>query len=207
MKKISLYVAAVVMLTVLFGSLGISSDVSDYDQYLINALKDDNHGIRTSAAQLLGERKVEAAVKPLIKMLQTEKRYACRIIVAKALYDIGDKKALPAPVESTTVVTTAGIRQASPVSARRTVAPVGPCRKATISAPALINRSIRVNGSPGPTRARASRRLGEKIVPADSNARNSASVKDRSGARNGSTLTIAPLSRSSLIKSRSGSSG
>jgi len=96
MKKLSIYVAAVITLTVLFGSLGIASEVSDYDQYLINALKDDNHGIRTSAAQLLGERRVEAAVKPLIKMLKTEKRYACRIIVAKALYDIGDKKALPA---------------------------------------------------------------------------------------------------------------
>ena len=96
MKKLSIYVAAVITFTVLFGSLGLAGDVSDYDQYLINALKDDNHGIRTSAAQLLGERRVEAAVKPLIKMLSTEKRYACRIIVAKALYDIGDKKALPA---------------------------------------------------------------------------------------------------------------
>jgi HEAT repeat protein len=96
MKKLSIYVAAVITLTVLFSSLGFAGDVSDYNQYLINALKDDNHGIRTSAAQLLGERRVEAAVKPLIKMLSTEKRYACRIIVAKALYDIGDKKALPA---------------------------------------------------------------------------------------------------------------
>ena len=86
----------VVLLTVLLSSFGFAKEVSDYDQYLINALKDDNHGIRTSAAQLLGERKVQAAVKPLIKMLKTEKRYGCRIIVAKALYDIGDKKALPA---------------------------------------------------------------------------------------------------------------
>lgn len=59
-------------------------------------MKDDNNGIRTSAAQLLGEREVEAAVKPLVKMLKTEKNYACRIIFAKALYDIGDKKVLPA---------------------------------------------------------------------------------------------------------------
>ncbi len=90
-----MYVAAVVTLTVLFGTLGFAKGVSDYDQYLINALKDDNHGIRTSAAQLLGERRVEAAVKPLLKMLRAEKKYACRIIVAKALFDIGDKRALP----------------------------------------------------------------------------------------------------------------
>ncbi|MBC8182120.1 HEAT repeat domain-containing protein [candidate division KSB1 bacterium] len=95
MKKLSKFVVAVVALTVLFGTLGFAKDVSDYDQYLINALKDDNHGIRTSAAQLLGERRVEAAVKPLLKMLKTENKYACRIIVAKALYDIGDKRALP----------------------------------------------------------------------------------------------------------------
>jgi len=96
MKKISMYVVIVVALTFLFGTVGFANEVSDYDQYLIKLLKDENHGIRTSAAQLLGERKVEAAVKPLIKMLKTEERYACRIIVAKALYDIGDKKALPA---------------------------------------------------------------------------------------------------------------
>ena len=95
MKRLSMYVAAVVTLTVLFGTLGFAKGVSDYDQYLINALKDDNHGIRTSAAQLLGERRVEAAVKPLLKMLRAEKKYACRIIVAKALFDIGDKRALP----------------------------------------------------------------------------------------------------------------
>lgn len=69
--------------------------VSDYDQYLINALKDENVGIRTSAAQLLGERKTEAAVKPLVKMLKTEKNYAARIVAATALYQIGDEKALP----------------------------------------------------------------------------------------------------------------
>ncbi len=69
--------------------------VSDYDQYLINALKDENVGIRTSAAQLLGERKTEAAVKPLVKMLKAEKSYAARIVAATALYQIGDEKALP----------------------------------------------------------------------------------------------------------------
>ncbi|MDZ7262943.1 MAG: HEAT repeat domain-containing protein [candidate division KSB1 bacterium] len=69
--------------------------VSDYDQYLINSLKDENVGIRTSAAQLLGERKTEAAVMPLVKMIKVEKSYAARIVAAMALYQIGDEKALP----------------------------------------------------------------------------------------------------------------
>ncbi len=67
----------------------------EYDQYLINALKDKNLGIRTSAAQLIGERKVKEAVEPLIKMLKTEKNYSGRIVAALALYKIGDEKALP----------------------------------------------------------------------------------------------------------------
>ncbi len=67
----------------------------EYNQYLINSLKDENIGIRTSAAQLLGERKVQEAAAPLIKMLKSEKQYNARIVVAMALFNIGDEKALP----------------------------------------------------------------------------------------------------------------
>ena len=95
-SKIRLTVACVLLFAVVFSSTGFSTGLNKYDQYLINALKDNNYGIRASAAQLLGERKVEAAVKPLIKMLKTETLYACRIVAAKALYDIGDKQALTA---------------------------------------------------------------------------------------------------------------
>jgi HEAT repeat protein len=95
MKKLTLMLAVVIISTVLLSLAGVASEVGDYDQYLLNALKDENVGIRTSAAQLLGERKVEAAVEPLLKMLKAEKRCGCRIIAAKALYDIGDAKALP----------------------------------------------------------------------------------------------------------------
>ena len=70
-------------------------DDESYDQYLLKCLKDDNLGIRASAAQLLGERKVQAAVKPLIEMLKTEKTYNARIVAAVALYKIGDEKAIP----------------------------------------------------------------------------------------------------------------
>ncbi len=68
----------------------------EYNQFLISALNDSNVGIRGSAAELLGQRKVQQAVDPLITMLKTEHNNAVRILVALALYNIGDTKALPA---------------------------------------------------------------------------------------------------------------
>lgn len=86
------------ILTVFLASAVKSQPIDDqaYDQYLIQSLKNENIGIRTSAAKLLGERKVQAAVDPLLKMLKTEKKYSARIVAALALYQIGDEKALPA---------------------------------------------------------------------------------------------------------------
>ncbi len=69
---------------------------TEYNQYLISALKDSNIGIRSSAAELLGQRKVIEAVDPLIKMLNTEKNDSFRILIALALQKIGDRKALTA---------------------------------------------------------------------------------------------------------------
>jgi len=85
-------------LTVLLSSvlLAYPSGDKEYDQYLIKALDDQNIGIRTSAAQLLGERKVVDAVKPLVKMLKTEENTSARIVVAMALYQIGDEQATAA---------------------------------------------------------------------------------------------------------------
>jgi len=76
-------------------SLAQTMSEKEYNQYLINSLKDKNIGIRTSAAQLLGERKVEEAVDPLVNMLKSEKKNGARIIAALALYKIGDKSVLP----------------------------------------------------------------------------------------------------------------
>lgn len=66
-----------------------------YNQYLINSLKDQNIGIRCSAANLLAERKVVSAVEPLEKMLTSEKNPSARIVAAMALFQIGDDRALP----------------------------------------------------------------------------------------------------------------
>lgn len=88
----------VLVLTLFLASVLLAHPLSDkqYNQYLINALQDENVGIRTSAAELLGERKVAEAVEPLIKMLKTEQNTSARIIFAMALYKIGDEKAAAA---------------------------------------------------------------------------------------------------------------
>ena len=90
------------VLTMLLSSVLLAHPLGDkeYDQYLINALQDENIGIRTSAAQLLGDRKVVEAVKPLVKMLKTEENTSARIIAAMALYQIGDEKATVALKEA-----------------------------------------------------------------------------------------------------------
>ncbi|OQX94925.1 hypothetical protein B6I21_08120 [candidate division KSB1 bacterium 4572_119] len=84
------------LIFVLFVSAGYAKNLSEYDTNLINLLNDENIGVRSSAAQLLGERKVEDAVKPLVKMLKTEKSYKARIVAAIALHKIGDAESLPA---------------------------------------------------------------------------------------------------------------
>lgn len=95
--KTLMKISCAMFLILLIGSSTYAQKMSDqeYNQYLINSLKDENIGIRTSAAQLLGERKVQEAVDPLIKMLKSEKQYNARIVIAVALFNIGDEKALP----------------------------------------------------------------------------------------------------------------
>jgi len=96
-KLTKFFIVFILMLFV--SSVAIAQDTvmseKDYDQYLIKALKDKNDGIRASAAQLLGDRKVQEAVEPLIKMLKKEQNKSARIVAALALYKIGDEKALP----------------------------------------------------------------------------------------------------------------
>lgn len=97
MKNVAKLSMVLVFTVILSGAL-FAHPLGDkeYDQYLIKSLQDENVGIRSSAAQLLGERKAEVAVEPLVKMLKTEKNSSTRIVVAMALYQIGNEKALPA---------------------------------------------------------------------------------------------------------------
>lgn len=97
-SKFGLISALVLMLIIVVSSIGITQEKSEkeYNDFLIKALSDSNVGIRSSAAQLLGERKVEEAITPLIKMLDAEKHYAIRITAALALYQIGGDDAMKA---------------------------------------------------------------------------------------------------------------
>lgn len=96
LTKISVAMALVVVLSVFSTSVFAQPvDAVKYDKYLIKSLSDENVGIRSSAAQLLGERKVKDAIKPLVKMLKKEKNSSARIVAAMSLYKIGDESVLP----------------------------------------------------------------------------------------------------------------
>ena len=82
-----------VSVCILFGMFSLSyADAKNAD--LINMLNSENRGWRYSSAQLLGERRVVEAVKPLIERLNVEKDYSVRIVVVQALHKIGDRPLL-----------------------------------------------------------------------------------------------------------------
>lgn len=91
----TLVLAIIVSIFISGACLSQEMNEQEYNKYLLKALKDDNVGIRSSAIQLLGERKVEEAVKPLAKMLKKEKHYGVRIMAALALYQIRTDEVLP----------------------------------------------------------------------------------------------------------------
>jgi len=96
MTRISMAMAVVMMLSILAtGVFAQQTEGEKYDKYLIKSLSDENVGIRSSAAQLLGERKVKEAIEPLTKMLKSEKNSSARIVAAMSLYKIGDESVLP----------------------------------------------------------------------------------------------------------------
>jgi HEAT repeat protein len=61
--------------------------------YLVG-IKSDNEGLRISCAYFMGEYKVEDAIIPLMKMLNSEKSEEARIIAALSLAKIGTGKAV-----------------------------------------------------------------------------------------------------------------
>ena len=66
-------------------------------------MKSDNPGVRVSAAFFAGEYKIEEAVIPLMKMLNSEKSEEARIIAALSLVKIGTGKAVYAVKQSATL--------------------------------------------------------------------------------------------------------
>ncbi len=59
---------------------------------LMNGLASDNKGVRESAAYMLGEEKITAAVVPLMQMLRENEEESTRIVAALALCRIGDPR-------------------------------------------------------------------------------------------------------------------
>ncbi len=72
------------------------------DNYLTD-LKSDNLGVRVSAAYFVGEYKIESAIIPLMKMLNSEKTEEARIIAALSLIKIGTGKAVYAVKQAATM--------------------------------------------------------------------------------------------------------
>jgi len=92
----AIIIALLIMLTMCLQAFTAEfKTVDSYNRYLIKSLEDENIGIRTSAAVLLGDRKVVDAVKPLVNMLENEKDYSARIVAAISLYKIGDDSIIP----------------------------------------------------------------------------------------------------------------
>ena len=73
-----------------------ASTMSQKEQKLVTQLKSADLDQRVKAAQELGERKVQGAVKELTDMLQNDKEYRARIVAGMALVEIGDAEALDA---------------------------------------------------------------------------------------------------------------
>lgn len=73
-----------------------ASTMSQKDQKLVTQLKSADLDQRVKAAQELGERKVQGAVKELTNMLHNDKEYRARIVAGMALVEIGDAAALDA---------------------------------------------------------------------------------------------------------------
>ena len=99
MKKVfvSLFVITVLACSLAFSSEPESIapfDEKAYNEYLIKSLKDPNLGIRFSAAQLIGERKIYEAKDELVHMLKNDKQYQNRIAAAIALKEIADQDVL-----------------------------------------------------------------------------------------------------------------
>ena len=98
-RKMYPVVTTVTLVCFLFGMSTLShADAKNTD--LINMLSSENRGWRYSAAKLLGERKVEEAIEPLIEQLKVEKDYSVRIVIAQALHKIGDPRAITALKET-----------------------------------------------------------------------------------------------------------
>jgi len=96
MKKFTV-IATILLLIITLSTTAFAGDNStkkhEYTQNtvssLIEGLKSDNTGLKTSCAYLLGELKVTEGVIPLLRLLRNDECEQVRICAALALYKIG----------------------------------------------------------------------------------------------------------------------
>ena len=96
MKKFTV-IATTLLLIITLSTIAFAGDNStkkyEYTQNtvssLIEGLKSDNTGLKTSCAYLLGELKVTEGVIPLMRLLRNDECEQVRICAALALYKIG----------------------------------------------------------------------------------------------------------------------
>lgn len=67
---------------------------------LIAGIKSENEGVRKSATYFAGKYEIDQAVSPLIEQLKVEKNPSLRLLIALALYKIGNDKGLDAIYEN-----------------------------------------------------------------------------------------------------------
>ena len=67
---------------------------TDIEKTLLEGVKNDNTGLKISAAYYLGEKKSSKAVIPLMDVLHSDKSVEARIMAALSLFKIGDKRGI-----------------------------------------------------------------------------------------------------------------
>jgi hypothetical protein len=67
---------------------------SNTEESLLEGLRSDNLGLKTSCAYMLGELKIKSAVIPLLRVLKEDDQEEARIAAALALYKIGTPLAI-----------------------------------------------------------------------------------------------------------------
>jgi hypothetical protein len=94
MKKYLLGFAILILLVTLTGNAFASnltkrdSAIMRGEQNLLIAINTNNYGLKSSAAQILGDIKSEKAVIPLMKILKSSDDEKLRIVAALSLYKI-----------------------------------------------------------------------------------------------------------------------
>ncbi len=99
--KLNMFLLAIAMVLILLtgatfgGSMThLDSAIEKGETNLLIAINSDNYGLRSSAAQILGDLKCDDAVIPLMRILHTSSDENMRILAAFSLYKIQNPKGL-----------------------------------------------------------------------------------------------------------------